>query len=297
MELERASEAFVRSLVRDRGLSEHTVRAYRCDLSLFVAFALEHAYSRVDEVNIELLRDWLWQRQQQGVAPSTIARNTATLKSFFRWITEQDPHASDVAARLRSPKTGRRLPRVVTTEQIDEVLELAEQRAETGDPQSIRDAAILELLYATGLRVAELTALRDSDVNFENRTVRVLGKGSKERVVPFGSRAAKALERYRDIVRPEDALPQFFRGMSGAPLNVRSVYAVVAASLERIPGGGSRGPHTLRHTAATHLLDGGADLRIVQELLGHASLSSTQIYTHVSSERLAATYKLAHPRA
>lgn len=297
MELSELTQEFLLALSRERGLSEHTIRAYRRDLDLFCAFAAERNCAQSESVNLDLLRDWLWKRQQHGSAVSTIARNTATLKSFFRWASERYPEMNDPAARLRSPKTGRPLPRVISSEHIDDLLEKAEQRADTGDPKSIRDSAILELLYATGIRVAELCAMGPSDLDFEARTVRVLGKGNKERVVPFGAHAARALERYRDTVRPADAQSSFFCGMSGAPINVRSVYAVVAATLADIPGGGPRGPHALRHTAATHLLDGGADLRVVQEILGHASLSSTQIYTHVSAERLAATYKLAHPRA
>lgn len=297
MELSKLGEEFLSSLTRDRGLSEHTVRAYRRDLALFFAFASEQNCAETETISLELLRSWLWQRQQQGCAGSTIARNTATLKAFFRWVSERYPQLQNPAARLRSPKTGRRLPRVITNDQVNAILEKAENRAKTRDPKSIRDVAILELLYATGVRVAELCAITSADINFEDRTVRVVGKGNKERVVPFGARAALAMERYRDIARPVDAQPLFFRGLSGGPLNVRSVYSLVAAALEDLPGGGPRGPHSLRHTAATHLLDGGADLRVVQELLGHASLSSTQIYTHVSAERLAATYKLAHPRA
>jgi len=297
MELSVLGEEFLQTLSRDRGLSEHTVRAYHRDLQLFFSFANETHCDQVEQVTIDLLRDWLWQRQQSGCATATIARNTATLKAFFRWAAERYPAITDVAARLRTPKSGRRLPRVITNEQIDRILERAEVRAETGDPQSVRDVAILELLYATGVRVAELCSLKTADIDFEARTVRVLGKGNKERVVPFGARAARAMQRYRDSVSLSNADAQFFRGLTGGPLNARSVYALVAAALEEVPGGGPKGPHSLRHTAATHLLDGGADLRVVQELLGHASLSSTQIYTHVSAERLAATYKIAHPRA
>lgn len=297
MGLDECIDRFIRSLTHERGFSEHTIRAYRRDLANFAEFAEVSGITTADQVGIELVRDWLWQRQQQGCATSTIARNTATLKSFFRWLDTTYDDLADVGARLRSPKVGRRLPRVLQQDQIALILLRAKERAAQSELVDIRDHAILELLYATGIRVSELCSLALTDLDFERRTIRVLGKGNKERVVPFGAPASHALQRYVQDARRSKALPQIFQGESGQRLNTRTVYALVARVLQDAPGGGPRGPHSLRHTAATHLLDGGADLRVVQEILGHASLSSTQVYTHVSAERLSKTYKMAHPRA
>jgi integrase/recombinase XerC len=208
---------------------------------------------------------------------------------------------ADPAARLRSPKADKHLPRVITRPQIDALLEGLSARAEDGEPGSIRDVVVIELLYAAGIRVSELTGLDVDDVDVERLTLRVVGKGNKERVVPFGVPALRAVRRYLQVARPalatERSGPALLLGARGGRLGTRAVYELVASLLADLPGGGPAGPHTLRHTAATHLLDGGADLRAVQEILGHASLGTTQIYTHVSSERLKETYRIAHPRA
>ncbi|WP_241701458.1 tyrosine recombinase XerC [Leifsonia shinshuensis] len=209
--------------------------------------------------------------------------------------------APDPAARLRAPKADKHLPRVITREQIDGLLSALGERAESGEPAAVRDVAVIELLYAAGIRVSELTGLDVDDVDLERLTLRVVGKGSKERVVPFGVPALRAVQRYLSTARPalvtERSGPALLLGARGGRLGTRAVYQLVAALLADLPGGGPAGPHTLRHTAATHLLDGGADLRAVQEILGHASLGTTQIYTHVSTERLKETYRIAHPRA
>jgi len=207
----------------------------------------------------------------------------------------------DAAARLRAPKADKTLPRVITREQMDGMLARLAERADDGDPASLRDVALIELLYAAGIRVSELTGLDVDDVDLDRLTVRVTGKGSKERVVPFGVPALRAIRRWVASGRPRLATaasgPALFLGARGGRIGGRAVYRLVAALLADIPGGGPSGPHALRHTAATHLLDGGADLRAVQEILGHASLGTTQIYTHVSSERLKEAYRIAHPRA
>ncbi len=205
--------------------------------------------------------------------------------------------------RLKAPKPDRHLPRVLTRGQIDGILAGLAARSETGDAAALRDLAVVELLYASALRVSEVTGLDTNSVDRERLTVRVLGKGSKERVVPFGVPALRALEGYLESGRPqlvagaERPVTAFFVTPGGRRLGTRAVYRLVSALLAELPGSGPSGPHTLRHTAATHLLDGGADLRAVQELLGHASLGTTQIYTHVSTERLTESYRSAHPRA
>ncbi|MGO4535570.1 tyrosine recombinase XerC [Leifsonia sp. 2MCAF36] len=207
----------------------------------------------------------------------------------------------DAAARLRAPKADKTLPRVVTREQMDGIFEQLAARAGDGDPAALRDVAVVELLYAAGIRVSELTGLDVDDVDLDRLTVRVVGKGFKERVVPFGVPALRALRAWLRSGRPRFVTagsgPAFFLGSRGGRLGSRAVYQLVAGLLVDVPGRGPSGPHALRHTAATHLLDGGADLRAVQELLGHASLGTTQIYTHVSTERLKEAYRIAHPRA
>lgn len=251
------------------------------------------------DLSLDLLRDWLWQGTQNGLAKSTLARRSAAARAYSAWLAKREG-STDAAARLKSPKPDRSLPRVLTRAQLDDILSSLESKAATGDPNAIRDLCVIELLYASALRVSELVGLDVPSVDLGRLTVRVLGKGSKERVVPFGVPAMDAISAYLAEARPKlvtgptDAL---FLGAQGGRLNSRSVYRLVSGLLESIPGGGPAGPHALRHTAATHLLDGGADLRAVQELLGHASLGTTQIYTHVSMERLKDSYRSAHPRA
>ncbi len=333
MRLAEAVEAFVSAVRFEYGYSEHTVRAYRRDLREFAEFAEDAGASETADCDIELLRGWLWSRQQRGLAPATLARNVATLKSFGSWLERSRLVPGNPASRLRSPKAPRALPRVLGDEQITRILDRAALRAASGDPEQLRDQAVLELLYAAALRVAELCSLPLTGFDRRERTVRVLGKGGKERVVPLGAPAARAMETYLSSGRPalaargrrsasggratpgggcatpggeradiagttaEPENPSLFLGNRGGTLGPNAVYRLVARELQQEPGGGPRGPHTLRHTAATHLLNGGADLRIVQEMLGHSSLASTQVYTHVSTERLAESYRQAHPRA
>jgi integrase/recombinase XerC len=287
----------------ERQYSEATSRAYESDLAAFTAFAADQGVDEVTGVDLELLRDWLWHSSQTGLGHATIARRSASVRGWSAWLARNGDIPVDTAARLRSPKTGRSLPHVVQRPHMDALLDDLGKRAATGDPVALRDSALIELLYASGLRVSELCGLDVDDVDLDRLTVRVLGKGSKERVVPFGVPAHSALVDYLRQARPAllaratTAPPAVFLGVRGARLNPRSVYNLVSKLLAGIPGGAAAGPHTLRHTAATHLLDGGADLRAVQELLGHASLGTTQIYTHVSMERLKESYRTAHPRA
>lgn len=305
MQLERAIQGFLSAVEFEYGYSAHTVLAYRRDLETFAAYAEERGAAEITAVDLELLRGWLWERQQRGLAASTLARNVTTLKSFGAWLEQRRLVPGSPASRLRAPKAPQALPRVLADEQMTRILDRAEHRAAGGDPSEMRDRAVLELLYAAALRVSELCTLPLADVDIAERTVRVHGKGDKERVVPFGVPAAKALRAYLDTARPAlgtraetfETPEPFFLGNRGQTLGTHNVYRLVARELKQEPGGGPRGPHTLRHTAATHLLNGGADLRVVQAMLGHASLASTQVYTHVSTDRLAESYRLAHPRA
>jgi len=299
-----AVESFLGHVRHARGLSEQTVRAYANDLDQLVAFATARGSTGVQDLGLELLRDWLWEADQRGLARSTIARRSSSVRAFTRWASETGVLDTDPGARLRAPKGAAHLPRVVSSEQVRTVLDQLGARADTDDPGALRDLAVVELLYAAGIRVSELVGTDVLDLDRSRLTVRVLGKGGKERVVPFGVPARDALEAWLDrgraalAARVEPAEPSaLFLGDRGARLGVRSAYRIVARALEGLPGAGPSGPHTFRHTAATHLLDGGADLRAVQELLGHASLGTTQVYTHVSSARLREVYRTAHPRA
>ncbi|WP_194411422.1 tyrosine recombinase XerC [Microbacterium cremeum] len=301
MRIDDAAGAYAQHLAEVRRLSPATVRAYRSDLAS-LARACEG--TGLADVDLEHLRDWLWQAVQRGDSRATIARRTAAVRGFFAWALESGRVTADPSLRLVAPKRGRTLPQVATADTLGAVLARLEHAAADGDPVALRDHAILELLYGAAVRVSELCGLDLDDLDRDRRTARVVGKGAKERVVPFGGPALRSIDAYLVRGRPvlaargEGRSPgrAVFLGVRGARLGTRAVYDLVARELGPELGGAA-GPHALRHSAATHLLDGGADLRAVQEILGHASLGTTQIYTHVSSERLAAAYRLAHPRA
>jgi integrase/recombinase XerC len=290
-----ALHAFARHLHAERGLSPHTVRAYVGD----VASLLDHA-GRMGrgpaELDIGVLRSWLARLRTSGLARTTLARRAAAARVFTAFAVRRGLLAHDPGTLLGTPKGHRRLPPVLRTEDVTELLAAPAE----DDPLTLRDQAILELLYATGIRVSELCGLDVDDVDQGRRLVRVLGKGAKERSVPFGVPAASALEawlsRGRPAVATEVSGPAVFLGARGGRLDPRTARDVVYRRLGAVSGAPVLGPHGLRHTAP-HLLEGGADLRSVQELLGHATLATTQIYTHVTVERLKATYDRAHPRA
>lgn len=300
MRLAAAAEAFTTHLASVRRLSPATVRAYRTDLRDLTRAVGDRA---VSEIDLEALRDWMWEATQRGDARSTLARRAAAARSFFAWAKDEDLIAVDPSIRLVTPKRGRTLPTVASAEGMRTVLDAQRAAASGGDPVSLRDHAVLELLYGSGMRVSELCGLDIDDVDLDRATARVIGKGAKERVVPFGGPARTAISAYLTRGRPAlaaragAATPAVFLGSRGSRIGPRTVYTLVARVLGPVVGADTVGPHALRHSAATHLLDGGADLRAVQEILGHSSLGTTQIYTHVSSERLVSTYRLAHPRA
>ncbi|MGV3711514.1 tyrosine recombinase XerC [Pseudolysinimonas sp.] len=302
MDLRGAMDGYLRHLELDRGFSAHTIRGYRTDLLDLAGFAEETDADDTSAVDLELLRGWLWRGSTAGLAKSTLARRSAAARGFTRWLAATGTTPTDAGARLRAPRPDRHLPRVLTRPQVDGLLDDLAARAATGESNAVRDLAVVELLYASALRVSEIVGARTADLDLERRTLLVLGKGGKERVVPFGIPARRALATYLDDARAalldgRDDPGTIFLGARGRSLSTRAVYELVAHLLVDLPGAGPAGPHAFRHTAATHLLDGGADLRAVQELLGHASLATTQIYTHVSSERLKESYRLAHPRA
>lgn len=315
--LDRAVGDYLGHVRHERGYSEHTVDAYASDLADLARFAGERGVDDVAGLDLDLLRDWLWVATERGLARATVARRAASARGFCAWLERTGAVTVDPAARLRAPRAKRTLPRVVAAPAVTALIEGLQLAAVDGDPVAVRDLAVIELLYACGLRVSELVGLDVDDVDRGNRTVRVTGKGSKERVVPYGAPAAAALDRYLEQARPalmaaaayvdpgrtatgtaaRSSGHAVFLGVRGGRLGVRAVHRLVAGLLADLPGSGPAGPHAFRHSAATHLLDGGADLRAVQEYLGHASLGTTQIYTHVSAERLKQTYATAHPRA
>ena len=300
--LREAIALYLRAVELERGASAHTVRAYAGDLDTFAAFVDDRgAEPDPALIDLELLREWVWSQNDAGLAASSLARRASTMRGFTAWLARTGRAPADAAVRLRAPRPDRHLPRVLSRSQVDALLDGLTACAATRDPRALRDLAMIEVLYASALRVSELVGLNIADVDAARRVVRVLGKGAKERVVPFGVPAARALAGYLEHGRPalldDRSGPALFLGARGTRESTRSVYALVAGLLAELPGSGPSGPHTFRHTAATHLLDGGADLRAVQEILGHASLGTTQIYTHVSAERLASVYRTAHPRA
>lgn len=299
MDIGEATQQYLRHIADVRRLSPATVRAYRSDLA-----DLSEATGPlpIEDVDLEVLRNWMWRSSERGDARSTLARRAAAARTFFAWAWDAGLIDTNPAARLVSPKRGRTLPKIASAEGLAQLLDdLGQSARASGDAVELRDHAMLELLYGAALRVSELCALDLADLDAGNRTARVWGKGSKERVVPYGGAAARALDAYLVRGRPalvasDEARRAVFLGVRGARIGSRTVYDIVARRVGAVTGG-TIGPHALRHSGATHLLDGGADLRSVQEMLGHASLGTTQIYTHVTSERLAASYRLAHPRA
>ncbi len=238
--------------------------------------------------------------RESGAARTTVSRRAASARTFFAWATRTGRIAVNPGLRLIAPRRNRRLPDVLRHTEADDLMHVAELAADDGDPISARDRAMVELLYASGLRVSELAGCDVDDLDLSARVVRVLGKGGKERVVPFGHPAARALQEwaaYRAHLVTDHTAGALFVGRRGRRVDPRQVREVVHRLVGRVPGAPDLAPHGLRHSAATHLLEGGADLRVVQELLGHATLATTQLYTHVSAERLRQSYRQAHPRA
>jgi integrase/recombinase XerC len=331
--LSSALAEFCRHLAAERALSAHTVRAYQGDIQSLFEYCWRSGIAGPGELDLATLRGWLAQQHQAGAARATLARRGAAARAFTAYAARKGWLAADPGPQLGTPKARRVLPQVLRQEEMKVVLADCEDRArrESAAGQRVaaalamRDAAVLELLYATAIRVSELCELNAGGIDRERRTVRVLGKGRKERVVPVGVPALRALARWEGAGRPvlanERSGAALFLGARGGRLDPRTARRVVHARLRGADlaaaaarheisedghgadqAAGKRtvrdaGPHAIRHTAATHLLEGGADLRSVQEILGHASPATTQIYTHVSPERLKATYRQAHPRA
>ncbi len=280
--------------------SAHTRRAYLGDLRSLSAF-LDGQGVSLNDLSLPLLRTWLSTGAMAGAARTTLARRTSAVKTFTAWALRRGVLATDPAARLQVPKAHRTLPSVLRQDQALDAMAAAKSGAEQGDPLALRDRLIVEMLYATGIRVSELCGLDIDDVDTPHRVVRVLGKGDKQRITPFGVPAADALGAWLADGRPAlavaDSGPALLLGARGGRLDVRQARTVVHQTIAAVDGAPDMGPHGLRHSAATHLLEGGADLRVVQELLGHSSLATTQLYTHVAVSRLRAVHDQAHPRA
>ena len=297
--------AYERHLAAERGLAPPTVRAYVGDVVHLAAF-LTDSGSAEDPAGLSLtgLRAWLAAMHAAGMARSTLARRGSAARGFTAWLARTGRTAADPGLRLASPKPQRTLPGALEAAEASQLLDglrTGEDESDTERAVRVRDAALLEVLYATGVRVSELCGLDTGDLDDERRVLRVLGKGGKERVVPLGRPAHEALRRWLIEARPHlagsESRAAVFLGVRGRRIDPRTVRRVVHQRLRAVEGAPDLGPHGLRHSAATHLLDGGADLRAVQELLGHASLGTTQIYTHVSTERLRRAFTQAHPRA
>jgi integrase/recombinase XerC len=308
---------YERHLRLERGLSEHTVRAYVGDVVSLLghlhgltgdgsgdASAEAGGQGELADLDVGLLRAWLAHQRSSGSSRTTLSRRVASVRTFTAWAQRRGTLETDPGTRLVAPRPHRKLPGVLRPDQAGALMQASGAGAAERDPVALRDHAVLELLYATGVRVSELCGIDLGDIDFPRRVLRVLGKGGKERMVPFGIPAEKAVQEWIEIGRPTlveaagtSADAAVFVGIRGRRLDPRTVRRMVHDAVGSVPGAADMGPHGLRHSAATHLLEGGADLRSVQELLGHATLATTQLYTHVTVERLKAIHDRAHPRA
>lgn len=290
----RAVDAFLDYLGAELGLSERTRAAYRADLTEFARFAAGQGLSEPRAVPRTAVTLYLFWLRRKGRSPATVARRLAALRSFYRFLLRERWVGSDPTEDVASPKRAERLPRVLSVEEAGRLLAQPDVRT----PEGLRDRAVLELLYGSGLRVSELVGLDVGDVDLEAELVRVVGKGNRERVVPLGSHAVRALQAYLQLGRPRLARSAgaLFVSRSGKRLSRQWVWALLGR-YARAAGISRRvTPHVLRHSFATHLLEGGADLRSVQELLGHANISTTQVYTHLSRPHLRGVFDRSHPR-
>ena len=296
------ANAYAEHLRNERNLSENSIRAYLADLESMLEHINRLGVTEFSQLDINLLRSWLANLQVKGAARSSITRRVVSIRAFTFWGAQNGWLARDIGRDLVAPRPERSLPEVIDVVGAASLIEALEVRAsEEQTPIAHRDLAIVELLYSSGIRVSELVGLDTQSVDRERFTLRVIGKGDKERIVPIGIPALRALDRWLEIGRPilatELSEAALFIGSRGKRIDQRVVRDVVYSATSALSGAKRLGPHSLRHTAATHLLEGGADLRTVQEILGHSSLSTTQIYTHVTEERLKRAYEQAHPRA
>jgi integrase/recombinase XerC len=300
-------EEYLRHLAKERDVSPYTVMAYRRDLTAFVGFLSGYygtsgwSWEGVDRL---AMRGFLAHLSRRGVGKRTLARTLSGVRSFYRWMHRNEMVESNPARAVGAPRQDKHLPGYLDRAQINLLFQMAEARALEGSFTDVRNLAILELFYSTGMRLSELQGLSRGDMDLVSQQVKVRGKGRKERIIPVGDHAQLALRNYEtkrdELVRQIGAAAErapYFLSRTGKRIGVRMVQKLVAGFLDEVDEDAGLSVHSLRHTFATHLLDAGADLRAVQELLGHASISTTQIYTHTSVERLKQVYQKAHPRA
>ena len=300
MSLSSAIDLFVRYIVVERGLAKRTAEAYRSDLLCAADFFARRGAADWSELGRDDLLDFLEERRVEGMQSTTVARNLIALKMLFRYLADEELVPADVTAVMDGPKLWRVLPDFLTESEVDRLL-AAFPSGGNADALDLRNRTILELLYSTGMRVSEAAALPLAAVDFESEIVRVRGKGSKERIVPVGVPALKLLRRYLEVARPELAAavprsPYVFLSNHGRKLDRERIWQVVKLAAERAGITKNIHPHSLRHSFASHLLAHGADLRVIQEMLGHANIATTEIYTHVDSDRLQAIHRKFHPR-
>ncbi len=307
MSISRQIDAYLRHLTVERGMSKNTIAAYRRDLNRYEQFLTERGIDSVETISELIVGDFgIALTAKWGLAATSVARVLSGVRGFHRYLMIEGVTANDNAARVKPPKPPRRLPKAITVAQIEALLassgpEATDEDAMALDPIKVRDRAILELLYATGARVSEVVSL-DVDDLVDQTMVRLFGKGSKERIVPVGSYAQRAVEAYLVRVRPVLAklgkgTPAVFLNQRGSRLSRQSVWQIISDAAAKAKLSTEVSPHTLRHSFATHLLEGGADVRVVQELLGHSSVATTQIYTLITVDALREVYSTAHPRA
>lgn len=305
MNLQKPSDSYLRHLAIERGVSKNTISAYRRDLSGYLVFLESLGISDLSSVTEVQVSDFAQNlSQKRGLSSSSVARTLAAVRGLHKYLLQENLLNQDVAALVKPPKAARRLPKAITVEQVESLLSAAGPDPDAADSVAsirIRDRALLELLYATGARVSEVVNL-DLDDLVDPTLVRLFGKGSKERIVPVGSFAQRALQAYLVRIRPGlvslgKGTPALFLNQRGGRLSRQSAWQIISDAANEAELTGEISPHTLRHSFATHLLEGGADVRVVQELLGHSSVATTQIYTLVTVDRLREVYSEAHPRA
>ena len=295
-------EKFLDYLIIEKNRSDNTIRSYQTDIELLFEFLTSRGLSSFKEIQTDFIKEWIVSLKKNNISNTTISRRISSIKVFFNFLVKNNLIEINPTLKIIAPKLNKVLPNILGQKQADQLLTQAAiyEVQEESQEVRIRDYAILEVLYSTGIRVSELVGLDVEDINFSNLTLKVLGKGKKERFVPFGIPAREAIDKYlkdsRNSLNDKNS-QALFLGLRGKRLNVRQVRRILNKAMDQIENSKEVSPHDLRHSAATHMLEAGADLRIVQELLGHSSLATTQKYTHVTIERLREVFANAHPRA
>jgi len=297
--MDKILQHFCGYLLMERGLSRNSISAYRCDLADFIAYLKKYGKTDFSEVSRDNIIDFLGEHKENGMEPASLARRLVAIKVFFRYLAQEKFVPENITSVMDSPKLWRILPEFMSSREVEALMNVYAVNAK--DFLAIRNRAILEVLYACGLRVSEVASLNVSSVNAENGVIRVLGKGSKERIVPVGHLAVQALRRYLTKSRPNllrsPDEPTLFLSQRGRKLNRERIWAIIKEAALQAGIMKNIHPHTLRHSFASHLLENGADLRVIQEMLGHADIATTQIYTHVDQRQLLAVHKKFHPRS